>query len=156
MRYTLEQAQTDESLPFWWTEKGCPDWARCDDFRDIPPDLQFEVRRGLPEAALRKRISDRKSRAKYRAKKAAAETPEQKAARELRARKARQLARLTSAVKMHERRLAEALEVKQKGRFWMSRYCERDERSHIERAQKALAEYVEESLREELAQTAAA
>ena len=150
MRYTLEQAMADESLPLWWTEKGCPDWARDDAFRDIPPDLALEVRYGLTESTLKERLRSREAYAHRKAKRdaeRAAESPEQRTERERHKRAAQRLARLRSAVTMRTRMLAEAIEAKQQGRF--TGLCERNERAHLERAQKALADHVDAALMDE-------
>jgi hypothetical protein len=155
MRYTLEQAQTDESLPYWWTEKGCPDWARDDDYRDVPPDLAFEVRYGMTEARLRERLKQRRADAERRRKRdaeRAAETHEQRAHRERCESGVKRLAKLKGSVTMWRNRVttAEQAEIASFQSLSLPSY-----RMHLASAEAALSDYLTSALRDALADPSA-
>jgi hypothetical protein len=150
MLYTLDQARADDSLPLWWTEPGCPDYARSDEYRHIDCALLiYEIRRGMTEAQLRARISHRKYNAKARAKKVAAReaadaalTPEQRAAQALHKREGLRLNRLNSQVKMWRKRIADA---EARGDILASLSLP-SYRINMQQVEQQLAAYVDQSL----------
>lgn len=112
---TLDQANTYESLPAWMADERFPDWLRSTRYAHVN-ELDYcaalvEVRRGFrDQQSFDKLISTRKANTKARArKKAAADalSPEAKEAKAVRIKQQQRLSRLTAAVTMHTRIVAE-------------------------------------------------
>lgn len=149
MRLSIADVESDSNLPGWMLDERYPDWSRDTKYRTITEDAfcvaLMEVRRGFrDQKSFDKLISSRKSTAKATAKRKAerdALSAEVKAARSLQTRQKQRLSRLTSAVKMHERMLSEAI----------AKYGERDglivrsARLQFQWAREALQRYVTEA-----------
>ena len=154
MRLSIADVEADSSLPGWMLDERFPDWSRDTKYQTITEvdycTALMEVRRGWrDQSAFDKLISSRKSTTKARAKKKAerdALPPEVKAVQKLEIRQKQRLARLTSAVTMRKRMLAEAI----------AKHGEHDglivrsERQHLQWADQALDRHVTEAIAEEL------
>jgi hypothetical protein len=150
MQYSLADALADESLPYWWTEKGCPEYARHDDYRHIDcPMLIYEIRHGLPEAELRVRLSHRKYNARKRAERIAQEsklTPEQREERRRRKSEGSALRSRQNRVSHWRKKLTDAQARKAAGDWLFAPREVNAARQYLADAEAKLSEYLTHAL----------
>lgn len=145
MRLSLADIEADESLPGFMMDSRYPEWIRDTRYADITESdytmALYDVRTGArDQRSFNQLIANRKSNNKARAKLKAARDAlpdEVKAANALRARQQSQLNRLTSAVKMRTRMVAEKA-----AKYGANDFITANERLHLQWAQERLDAHV--------------